>query len=204
MSKDLDKRYKEILEQEKIFLKRVVYYIHAYTPRPWWHVLIPFKFLLEYFSRKKDQRSFEDFYLHLKQIALAMAYQEIQTNSPESKDSELLAQLRDFCTHSSQIRCRGVHQLLEQWLGLLKKHYTRLLQVQEKYYHLLIGKAYGSAGNYQAFLRELSEIEKEMDQVWVDFQNNKARALTCAGNRQMAFAEIRKRELREAFGADQS
>ncbi|MFW6106471.1 MAG: NF038143 family protein, partial [Desulfovermiculus sp.] len=74
MSKILDKVYKLLLERERRFAKNVAYLIRAQTQRPWWHIFIPFKFLLEYRDLKKDIRNFSAKHVHLKQIALSTAY----------------------------------------------------------------------------------------------------------------------------------
>ncbi|MFP4084216.1 MAG: NF038143 family protein [Desulfonatronovibrio sp.] len=200
MNKALDKRYNEIMEQEKLFVKRAVYFIHAYTPKPWWHVLIPFRFLLEYYSRKKDIRSFQKSHLYLKQIALAMAYQDIKTGTAGGSDSEMLAQVRDYSMRLQQLHSADLHQYIEQWMNLLKAHYYRLLLVQEKYYYLLLNKAYAGRQEYEDFLSKLADVEKKMDQIILDTHKNTDKSKQYIKSRQKAFAEIRERELREAFG----
>ncbi len=200
MVEHLDKRYREILEQERLFIKRAVYHIHAYTPKPWWHVLIPFKVLLEYYSRKKDVRALEESHLYLKQIALAMAYNDVDSGNPGASDPEMLARLHDYRVHIQKLNSADLYQGLEHWLKLLKAHYYRLLQVQEKRYHTLVRTAYTTKQHYQAFLDELAEVEARIDRALLELPKDGQHPETYLNNRKQAFAQLRERELRETFG----
>ena len=202
MSKALDKRYSELLEQEKRFIKRVVYFIHAYTPRPWWRAFIPFNFLIDYFSRKKDVRAFSDSHLYLKQIALSMAYKDAESGNPGQSDSEMQAELRDYWMHIQKIKSRELYENLQQWMALLKKHYLKLLLVQERHYILLLQNVYSSRQEYNAFLTELTGVEEKIDQAILDHQKDKALPAGYIQRKQKAFQKIRERDLREAFGEE--
>ena len=200
MSNSLDKRYYEMLEQEKRFIRRVVYFIHAYTPRPWWRAVIPFNFLIDYFSRKKDVRVFSDSHLYLKQIALSMAYKDAESGKPGESDSEMQAALRDYWMHMQKIESRELHEYLQQWMAMLKNHYLKLLLVQERYYIRLLQKAYSSRQEYNTFLTELAGVEEKIDRIIIDSQEDKALLAGYMHRKQKAFQEIRDRDLREAFG----
>lgn len=200
MIEPLDKRYQAILEQERLFIKRAVYYIHAYTPRPWWQIFIPLKFLLEYHARKKDVQSFEKSHLYLKEIALAMAYQEVSSENPGSSDPELLARLRDYQVHIQKSNSADLQQGLGQWLKHLKNHYGKLLQVQEKKYHLLLRKAYNTKQNYQSFLVELAVTENRVDRTLLELHQDGKQTEAYLDRKQRAFELLREREVRETFG----
>lgn len=202
MGKDLDNRYSELLDQEKVFIKRVVYYIHAYTPRPWWHSFIPFNFLIDYFSRKKDVRAFSDSHLYLKQIALSMAYKDAESGNLGQSDFEMQAELRDYWMHMQKFESTELYEHLQQWMALLKEHYLKLLLIQERYYILLLQKAYSSRQEYKTFLTNLAEVEKKIDQIILDHQKNQAPLSRYIQWKQKAFWEIRERDLREAFGEE--
>ncbi|HKK00368.1 MAG TPA: NF038143 family protein [Desulfotignum sp.] len=202
MSKILDKRYSELLEQEKRFIKRVVYFIHAYTPRPWWRVVIPFNFLIDYFSRKKEIQAFSDSHFYLKQIALSMAYKDAESGNPGQSNSEMQAELRDYWMHMQKIESRELYEHLQQWMAMLKKHYLKLLLVQERYYIPLLQKAYSSRQEYKAFLTELTKLEEKIDQIILEYQNDKVLPAGYIQRKQKAFQEIRERDLREAFGEE--
>lgn len=200
MVEHLDKRYREILEQERLFIKRAVYYLHAYTPKPWWQVFIPFKFLLEYYSRKKDVRSLEQSHLYLKQMALDMAYKDVSSGNPGGSDPEMLARLHDYRVHIQKINSTDLCQGLEQWLKFLKDHYYRLLQVPGKRYHALVRETYTTKQNYQAFLDELAHVETRMDRALLDLHKDGKQTETYLTNKKKVFAQLREREVRETFG----
>lgn len=200
MGKDLDKRYSELLDQEKLFIKRVVYFIHAYTPHPWWHAFIPFKFLIEYYSRKKDVRTFSETHLYLKQIALSMAYKDAESGNPGQSESEMQAELRDYWMHMQKIKSQNLFEHLQEWMSLLKEHYHRLLLVRERYYILLLQQAYSSRQEYKNFLEKLTQVEKKIDQCILDSQKENTFLKNYIPRKQKAFEEIRARDVREAFG----
>ncbi|MFN2353448.1 MAG: NF038143 family protein [Desulfopila sp.] len=202
MSKKLNKRYTELLEQEKLFIKRGVYWIHAYTPRPWWRACIPFNFLIDYLSRKKDVRAFSESHFYLKQIALSMAYKDAESENPGQSDSEMQAELRDYWMHMQKSESKVLYEYLQQWMALLKNHYLKLLLVQEKYYILLLQQAYSSRQEYKTFLTELAEVEKKIDQRILDHQKDMALPEGYIQRKQKAFLELRERDLREAFGEE--
>lgn len=164
MSKILDKQYKLLLEREKRFAKNVVYLIRAQTGRPWWHIFIPFKFLLEYRDLKKDIRNFSATHGQLKQIALSAAYRTAAANDRDKNQLAMQAELRNFCVHTQKMASAEAYELLKQWMDLLFQHYGRLFQVSERDYSTLIRQAYTSSGKYRSFLDQLNTLEQRIDQ----------------------------------------
>ncbi|MFO8113061.1 MAG: NF038143 family protein [Desulfosalsimonadaceae bacterium] len=202
MGKTIDKNYVLLAEQEQLFVKRVVYLMRAHSPRPWWRMFIPFAFLLEYFARKKDVRTFAKAHLHLKEAALEAAYQEAASGRPEKNDSTLQARISDYLTHMQDIQSPELYDRLYAWAALLKDHYARMLPVQEKFYNLVLQNAYPSGGEYKRFLQELADAENGIDQLVLAARKDKEQAGIIIANKQKAFQQVREREIREAFGSE--
>ena len=164
MNNILNKQYKLLLERERRFAKNVIYLIRAQTGQPWWHIFIPFKFLLEYRDLKKDIRNFSAKHGHLKQIALSAAYRTAATNDRDKNQQAMQVELRDFCLHTQKIASQEAYELLKQWLDLLFQHYYRLFLIPERDYSTLIRQAYTSSGEYRSFLDQLNTLEQRIDQ----------------------------------------
>lgn len=192
-----DRQYRLLLQEERLMAKRVVYLIRAKAPQPWWHIFIPFKFLLEYKRLKKDIRNFSARYVYLKQIALAAAYRSTVNRDQEKSRQEMQAELRDFCLHSKEIASQNAYEFLSQWMDLLFQHYGQLFQVQEKNYRDLIRKTY-TFKEYQNFLDQLSRLEQSIDQAGQSDRKD-GKSDPSIQQKQQAIQELRARELNDIF-----
>ncbi|MFP4285294.1 MAG: NF038143 family protein [Desulfovermiculus sp.] len=210
MSKILDKVYKLLLERERRFAKNVAYLIRAQTQRPWWHIFIPFKFLLEYRDLKKDIRNFSAKHVHLKQIALSTAYRTALTHDREKNQQAMQAELRDFCLHTQKIASQEAYELLKQWMDLLFQHYLRLFEQQERDYSTLIRRTYTSSEEYRSFLDQLNTLEQRIDQAILSavqerIEPPEGRPTEGQGtdpyirHKQKAIQDLRARELNDIF-----
>jgi hypothetical protein len=197
-NKLLDKQYNLLLQEEKRFAKRVTYLIRAQTPRPWWHIFVPFKFLFEYLTLKRDMRSFLANQVYLKQIALSAAYRSTKSDAQHKSQQEMQAELRDFCLHTQKIEPQKVYESLAQWMDLLFKHYCRLFETRERDYQALLRRAYNSAPAYQSFLEQLNSLERQIDQELQDSSSAGSLA-DYTRQRQKAIQEMRAREARDIF-----
>ncbi len=197
--KILDKTFLLVQEQEKRFLKQAVFLFRAYAPKPWWHMLIPFKFVLEYLARKKAYRSFSKTYLHLKQIALDAAYQDLISDSQAESEARLEARLREYWLQKQPNMSQELYTQLHTWLDLLRGHYLRMLQSRGRHYHDLLAEAYPSKQAYSNFVKQLTLVEEEMDPAVFRTGQADCSATPDLDNQRKAFAQVRERELREAF-----
>ena len=196
-----DKAFSRIEKQEKDFVRRVVYLLRAYTPGPWWHVLIPFRFVLEYLTRKREIKLFSKTHLYLKHLALSAAYQDLASADPAESDARLEARLRDYWLHMQDTKSQEIYEQLSAWTELLRKHYFRMLQTGETDYRLMLQKAYSSESAYKEFLDRLADREGRIDRVLLGFRpvNEEKAAGQWLLNKQKAFARIRDREIHEAW-----
>ncbi len=194
----LDKQYNLLLEEERRFAKRIVYLIRAQSPRPWWHIFIPFKFVFEYFSLKKEVQNFSAKHVYLKQIALSAAYRSAETRDLDKSSQDMQAELRDFWLHVQKLDSQGLYKLLGQWMDMLFRHYDRLFQTHEENYLAQIRKVYNSSGQYQNFLDQLTQIEKQIDQE-VQAAVGSSGTDPYIQYKQQAIQDLRARELRDIF-----
>ncbi|MDF1592942.1 MAG: NF038143 family protein [Desulfobacterales bacterium] len=196
MDKSLDKKYSLVLEREKQFVKRVVYIMRAHTQPPWWHMLIPFRFLFEHMARKRDVRAFSATHLYLKQIALSAARWDVEPGDPAASGRQMQARLRDYWLHMQTVKSGEIYEYLSEWMELLRSHYHRLLKASGKNYQTLLQNAYPSS-EYRDFLSRLTDLERKIDRSLLLVQGKTDTISAFIQNKQNAFAKVRERELRE-------
>ena len=186
------------MEQEKSFAKQVVYIMRAQAPPSWWHLFIPFKFLLEYFSFKKNVRVFTEKHLLLKRMALSAAFRAAESGNRDQRREEMQAELRDFCIHHQDPYFQKLYDRLAELADLLLAHYQRLLETDGKDYHAMVRSAYGFRAQYRQFLNLVEAAEAGIDQavvdaLWLESPDPNIRS------RQAAMREARHRALDEIF-----
>ena len=198
MTKTLDRQRRLLLEQEKRFAKRVVYVMRARNPPPWWHLLIPFRFLLEYFSFRKNVRRFTEKYLLLKRMALSAACRAVEHGDRNKSRREMQSELRDFWMHDQRIDSRELYERLGEMADLLLEHYCRLLETGEKEYTSMIRKAYRVPSEYREHLEGMERVEGKIDQAAHAAFGLEAHDPYIL-NRQEAMREARRQDMAEIF-----
>lgn len=196
MSKSLDAQYKLLLAEEKRFAERVVYYMRAQVPPPWWHFLIPFKFLLEYRARKKDTRQFLEKHLRFKRMALDGAYRAVESGDLEKPRQEMRAELREYWMHEQKIDSRQLYEHLGEMLDVLMDHYHRLFQTGEQEYFPMLRKAYVTRGSYREFLNQIEQVEQAIDRAVVEAMGARWPD-PYIQNKQQAIQNLRRQELED-------
>lgn len=182
------------MERETQFIKRVVYLMRAHTQRPWWHMFIPFKFLLEHLARRRDFRAFSGTHLYLKQIALSAAYRDVKTGNPDIINSETEARIRDYRVHVQKIKSAEIYELLTAWVNLLRDHYRLLLSAEGRSYFALVKNAYSSEKEYQEFFARLKKIEAKIDATIMQTETNLEKLTYFNERKEKSINEARERE----------
>jgi len=198
MSKALESQYRLLLDQEKKFAKRVVYMIRAKTSSPWWHLFIPFKFLLEYFSLRKNVKEFTEKHLLVKRLALSAAYRTVQSGDRDKNRQQMLGELRDFWLHKQRLDSRELYELLGELADILWEHYLRLLEIPGKDYNSIVRRAYGGRGEYRLFLDRVEDVEKRIDRAAHDALNMESLD-PHTRSRQEAMREVREQDVNDIF-----
>lgn len=203
MSKLAQDQLSLLLEVEKEFARRVVYLMRAYTPKPWWHIFIPFKFVMEYISLRKEKRDFTEKHLLFKRMALEAAFHTVESGKPEENKQEMHSKLKEFWFQNQQIESGQLYERLVKMIDLLLEHYIRLMKTGERDYGMMIRKAYGLRADYQNFFDRMERVEAEIDRALVEALGLKWPDLYMQ-IKQRSIKEVRSREVRETFkGLDQ-
>ncbi|GAB6060971.1 NF038143 family protein [Desulfonatronum parangueonense] len=197
-SKLLKTQSKAILAEEREFASRVVYYRRAQSAPAWWHNFIPFKFLVEYFGRKKETSQFSQKHLGFKEMALRAAEEAVRSGNTERSRQAMKGELREFWMHEQKLESRTVYENLSTMMDLLLDHYLRLLQTEEREYLSMVRKAYRNSAIYQEFLTSMEQVEHAIDKGLVE-----AMGMNWPDpyiqSKQKAIRDVRKRELEDAF-----
>ncbi|WP_157493071.1 NF038143 family protein [Desulfonatronovibrio magnus] len=197
-SKILKAQYKALISEEERFAARVVYLMRATRDHPWWHLLIPFKFLFEYLARKKETRKFTEQHMRFKMIALDGAYMCAETGEENQSRQKMQSQFRDFWLHELKMESGRVYELLSDLLEKMFDHYLLLFNTGEKNHAAMAIKAYSQLDDYRQFLQELDRLENEInEQLHQDLTDGDVGQET--HKRQKAVRKVRERYLREIF-----
>ena len=197
-SKILKAQYKALMSEEERFAARVVYLMRATRDHPWWHLLIPFKFLFEYLARKKETRKFTEQHMRFKMIALDGAYMCVETGEDNQSRQKMQSQFRDFWLHELKMESGRVYELLSSLLDKMFDHYLLLFNTGEKSHAAMVLTAYSKPDGYLAFLEEVDKLENDVNkQFSQDLPDGHVGHE--AHKRQKAVRKVRERYLREIF-----
>jgi len=160
-------KYGIILSYEESFARAVATRMIIMKPLSVWHLLIPFVFAFDFFQRKRDIETFTKNFLFTKKLALDVA---LEINKGEDRQSQL-AKIEDETRDrliSQKLYTWGIHQGQMRTIDLLIDHYAKLLEAEGNSYPALVKNTYKTQDSCQAFLHQLTSIEKEIDQAVIE------------------------------------
>jgi len=155
-------QYGIILSYEESFARAVAIGVIVRGPLTVWHFLIPFVFIFDFFRRKRDTEIFTKNFLFVKKLALDAAFDINKGEDRQSQLAQIKNETRDRLT-SQKLYSWGIHQGLMKEVDLLIDHYSKLLEAEGNSYESLVKNAYQTQENYEAFLHQLTSIEREID-----------------------------------------
>jgi hypothetical protein len=191
-------KYEMILKEEILFAKNVALQIRALKPQPLWHLLIPFKFLLEFFAAKQEVDRFADSFLMPRKLALDAAHQFVMGEDRDRVLASVGNHLRNWLSEQ-KLFSRPVYQKLMAEVDVLIDHYVKLLQAEGNSYEVLVRNAYQTREPYAALLQELSTLEKAIDEAVVQMAGGDEIMRKHLTAKQEILAESRARKLRSIF-----
>jgi len=161
----LDTKHENILAQEKTLAKRVASAVIGQSPVTAWDVLIPIVFVFNMLKFKRAREIFALNFLFTKKLALQGAFDMIKTS--QSRE-DALAQIRNRTSEILAADKKGIYsikirQKQMREMELLLDHYSRLLNAEGKDYVSMVKHAYRTRQNLAAFVKELEDIEKEVN-----------------------------------------
>jgi hypothetical protein len=161
----LDTKYENILGQEQSLAKTVAKAVIGQNQAGVWDILIPIVFLLNFLRFKRAREIFALNFLFTKKLALQAAFDMI--NKGQSRE-ESLGQIKNKTSHILASDKNGIYsikirQKQMKEIELLIDHYDRLLNAEGKDYPSMVKNAYKTRKDYTAFLKQLEEVEKEVN-----------------------------------------
>jgi len=161
----LDTKYENILAQENTVAKAVARSVIGVNSVTVWDVLIPIVFVFNVLKFKRAREIFALNFLFTKKLALQGAFDMIKTS--QSRE-DALAQIRNRTSEILASDKKGIYsikirQKQMREMELLLDHYFRLLNAEGKDYVSMVKHAYRTRQNFAAFVKELEEIEKEVN-----------------------------------------
>jgi hypothetical protein len=161
----LETKYENILRQERSLARTVANVVIGQNPVAVWDVLIPIVFLFSFLKYKRARETFALNFMFTKKLALEAAIDMIKKGEIKEaavirikeKTGQVLASDQKGI-YSSKIRQRQMREI-----ELLIDHYHRLLDAEGKDYPSMVKNAYGSRKDYAAFLKQLEQVEKEVN-----------------------------------------
>jgi hypothetical protein len=161
----LDTKYENILRQERSLARTVANTVIGQNPVGVWDVLIPIVFLFNFLNFRRARETFTLNFMFTKKLALEAAFNMIKkeiskeeaTTQIRYKTNQILASDKKGI-YSIKIRQKQMREI-----ELLIDHYYRLLDAEGKDYSSMVKNAYGSRKDYAAFLKQLDQVEKEVN-----------------------------------------
>ena len=161
----LDKKYENILAQERALAKTVASAVIGQTPVTVWDVLIPIVFVFNVLKFKRAREVFTLNFLFTKKLALQGAFDMVKKGqSREDALGQIRGQTSEILASDKKgIYSKKIRQKQVQEMELLLDHYSRLLNADGKDYASMVKHAYRTRQNFSAFVKELEGIEKEVN-----------------------------------------
>jgi len=155
-------KYGIILAYEESFARAVAMRMIMGRPLSAWHFLMPFVFVFDFLRRKRETEIFTRNFLFAKKLALDAAVDINKGEDRQSKLARIENETRDRLT-SQKLYSWRIHQGQMAEVNLLIDHYSKLLEADGDSYQSLVKNAYEIREHFEAFLHQLTSIEKEID-----------------------------------------
>jgi hypothetical protein len=167
----MKKKYDIILSAEETFARSVALGVVVKRPHTPWHYLIPGMFIFDFLRRSSEIRRYAKHFMFPRKVAIDAAQDII---NGEDKDNRLLRaeeEIKEWL-RSLNLYSLSLHQSQMEEVTLLMDHYCKLLNAEGDSYHSLIRNACNNRKNYEAYIRQLSSVEKEVDRAIVEKQGD--------------------------------
>jgi hypothetical protein len=192
-------KYKAILAHEQALAKTVALKLRAQRPQATWQLFVPFRFIAEFFSAKRDMQAFAEGFTFVRKIALDSARWMAGSEELQERTADMEIGIRKWLTS----RDAYSDEMLEAQVsiaGLLLEHYSRLLEAEGDSYPALLRNAYqGRPAVHELWLRKLTEAENKADRALVSILGGDEELATEMQQKQAALYDLRTREIREVF-----
>ena len=191
-------KYGFILSYEESFARAVAMRMIIMKPLSAWHFLMPFVFVFDFLRRKRETEIFTRNFLFTKKLALDAALDISRGEDRQSKLAKIENETRDRLT-SQKLYSWGIHQGQMTEVNLLIDHYSKLLEAEGDSYQSLVKNAYKTREHFEAFLHQLTSMEKEIDRAVIGTLGKTEEIWEPMLVKQTIIDEIRTRGVRKLF-----
>ena len=191
-------KYGFILAYEESFARAVAMRMIMGRPLSAWHYLMPFVFVFDFLRRNRETEIFTKNFLFIKKLALDAAFAINKGEDRQSQLAKIENETRDRLT-AQKLYSWGIHQGQMTEVNLLIDHYCKLLNAEGDSYQSLVKDTYKTQGNYQAFLYQLTSIEKEIDRAVIKTLGETEEVWQPMVAKQTVIDEMRTRGVRKLF-----
>ena len=201
MPKDLDKKFKNILDRDRAEAKLVSMAVVRPKPLGVWDVTIPIIFILNFMKLKQTREIFIQNFMFTKGLALDAARNIIKKG--RTRESEL-AQIEDktksiLDADTDGIYSEEIRRSQMEEIDLLIDHYCKLFKTDGVDYSFLVINTYQDQRGYTAFFSKLKDTEKKVSNAAKRILGKKADTVALS-KIEAAIDRVRKAEVERIFG----
>ena len=201
MPKDLDKKFKNILDRDRAEAKLVSMAVVRPKPLGVWDVTIPIIFILNFMKLKQTREIFIQNFMFTKGLALDAARNIIKKG--RTRESELV-QIEDktksiLDADTDGIYSEEIRRSQMEEIDLLIDHYCKLFKTDGVDYSFLVINTYQDRRVYTAFFSKLKDTEKKVSNAAKRILGKKADTVALS-KIEAAIDRVRKAEVERIFG----
>jgi len=167
----MKKKYDIILSAEETFARSVALGMVAKRPLTPWHYLIPGMFILDFLRRSSEIRRYAKHFMFSRELAINAARDIINGEDTDNRLLRAEEEIKEWL-RSLNLYSMSLHQSQMEEVTLLIGQYCKLLNAEGDSYHSLIRNACNNRENYEAYVRQLSSVGKEVDRAIVEKQGD--------------------------------
>jgi hypothetical protein len=164
-------KYELILAAEKQFAREVTLGVVVQQPLSVWHYLIPGMFIIDFLRRTSAISRYTRHFMFPRQLAIDAAQRLLQGYEKADVNSRTAAEIANWL-NSLNIYSPQLAQAQKRAVDLLIVHYAKLMDTAGNSHYELIENAYISRDAYEAYLRELTSAEEEIDRAIIEKMGN--------------------------------
>jgi len=201
LPKDLDKKFKNILDRDRAEAKLVSMAVVRPKPLGVWDVTIPIIFILNFMKLKQTREIFIQNFMFTKGLALDAARNIIKKG--RTRESELV-QIEDktksiLDADTDGIYSEEIRRSQMEEIDLLIDHYCKLFKTDGVDYSFLVINTYQDQRGYTAFFSKLKDTEKKVSNAAKRILGKKADTVALS-KIEAAIDRVRKAEVERIFG----
>ncbi len=165
---DIKKEYKIklIMEEEYSLAREVALGIIIKKPLKAWLYIVPGIFIVDFLRRGKEIRRYGDHYMFPRTLALESIHYDAENNKIDNIMSGHERAISDRLT-ALELFSEEIKNMYITLIKLLIGHYQKLIEASGKTFADLVNDTYKDRAQYDAFIEQLSSLEKNIDNAMI-------------------------------------